>query len=90
MFSQLKYDPIVADWIDTINPKKTTEHNYISALEIYTKYTGKSPEELITEAEKEIKAGLLPRERTVKRDLFGFRRYLQGKKTLSFNSLPYL
>lgn len=60
MSSQLKYDPIVTEWIDTINPKKTTEHNYIRALEIYTRFTGKSPEELITEAEKEVKQGYCP------------------------------
>lgn len=84
-FSQFKYNHIVTEWVDTTNPKKTTEHNYIRALEIYTKFTGKSPGQLITEAEKEIKTGLLPRERTVKRDLLGFRRYLRIK-----NSLLYL
>lgn len=51
----MKYDPIV-ERIDTTNTKKQP-NTYVRALEIHTEYTGKSPEELITEAKKEIKAG---------------------------------
>jgi integrase len=45
---------------------------------------------LITEAEKEIKAGLLPRERTIKRDMIGFRRYLQDRKLSPLSVKSYM
>jgi integrase len=89
-FTDLKSDPIIIEWIDTISPKKSTEYNYIRAMVIYSEYAGKSPNELITEAEKEIKAGLLPRERTVKRNLIGFRKYLQDKKLSPLSVKSYM
>lgn len=89
-FPELRNDPIIIEWLDSISPKKSTEYNYIRAMVIYTEYAGKSPKELIAEAEKEIKAGLLPRERTVKRDLIGFRRCLQGKKLSPLSVKSYM
>lgn len=46
-FAALKHDPIFIEWIDTTNPKKQP-NTYVRALEIYTEYTSKSPDELIT------------------------------------------
>jgi integrase len=80
MGSDLKNDIRIIEWFDTISPKKATERNYIRSMQNFTEWIGKSPEELIIEAEKEIKAGLLPRERTIKRNLIGFRRHLHDKK----------
>jgi hypothetical protein len=89
-YTDLKNDPIIIEWINTISPKKTTEHNYPQVMDIYTEYVGRSPEELITEAEREIRAGLLPRERTVKRNLIGFRKYLQDKKLSPLTVKSYM
>ncbi len=76
--------------METTNPKKSTEYNYIRAMDIYSEHIGKSPSQLIIEAEKEIRAGLLPRERTVKHNLIGFRRYLQEKKLSPLSVKSYM
>lgn len=46
-------------------------------MHAFTDWTGKNPNELLTEAEAEIRKGLLLRERSIKRYLIGFRKYLQ-------------
>src|SRR5665647_631353 len=74
---ELQEDSFVVEWFDTINPSDNTKRHYLSAMQFYTEFTGKSPEELISEAEAEIKAGVLPRIRKIKRYLTGFRKHLQ-------------
>ncbi|WP_406661630.1 hypothetical protein V7O66_03695 [Methanolobus sp. ZRKC3] len=66
--------------MDELNPKKNTESAYLSAFKLYTDYTGMTPLELLTEAENDIKSGILPRERAIKRHLSGFRKHLQSKE----------
>jgi integrase len=89
-YPELKNDPIIIEWMEIINPKKSTEYNYIRAMDIYSEHIGKSPSQLIMEAEKEIRAGLLPRERTVKHNLIRFRRYLQDKKLSPLSVKSYM
>ena len=72
---ELQEDSFVVEWFDTINPSDNTKRHYLSAMQFYTEFTGKSPEELISEAEAEIKAGVLPRIRKIKRYLTGFRKH---------------
>lgn len=48
-------------------------------MQVYTKFIGKTPKELILKAEADIKAGLLPRERKVKRYLNDFYAHLEDK-----------
>ena len=43
----------------------------------FTEWTGKTPNELLTEAEEEIKSGKLMRQRNIKKYLTGFRKHLQ-------------
>jgi integrase len=47
-------------------------------MQHFTEYTGKTPEELLKEAEEEIRAGKLMRERQVKKQLIGFRKLLEN------------
>ena len=50
-------------------------------MQVFIDYTGKDPETLLTlleEAEKDIKSGKLMRQGRIKRDLTGFRKYLQN------------
>jgi integrase len=75
---ELKQDDFVNDWLDTLNPSENTKRNYLFGLQGFTEWAGKTPKELITEAETEIKAGLLMRERSIKRCLVGYRKYLQS------------
>lgn len=77
---ELKEDPIISDWLDTLNPSFNTEKNYLTAMKVYCLWTGKSPEELLTEAETEIKAGLLMRQRGIKKNIISFRKFLQEEK----------
>jgi integrase len=74
---ELQEDSFVVEWFDTIDPADNTQKHYLSALQFYTEFAGKTPEELISEAEAEIKAGVLPRVRKIKRYLTGFRKSLQ-------------
>ena len=77
---ELQEDSFVVEWFDTIYPADNTKKHYLSAMQFYTEFTGKTPEELITEAEAEIKAGVLPRVRKIKRYLTGFRKSLQDNE----------
>jgi integrase len=81
-FNDLKKDKKINEWLDTVNPKPSTEKNYLRAMGKYTEWMDKSPIELYTEAIADIKAGLLPTERGIKGNLNGFRRHLM-KQNLS-------
>jgi integrase len=75
--SELKQDHIIIEWLDTLNPKPNTERNYLLAMQAFTEWVDKSPTELLTEAEQEVREGKLMRERNIKRYLIGFRKYMQ-------------
>lgn len=83
--TDLKQNPIVIEWLQTANTKPNTEKAYLQGMQDFTDYTGKDPETLLEEAEEDIKAGKLMRQRQIKRDLIGFRKYLQdlGKAPLT-------
>jgi integrase len=57
-------------------------------MQDFTEYTGKDPDTLLEDAENDIKAGKLMRQRQLKRHLIGFRQYLQdeGKAPLTIKS----
>lgn len=74
---ELRHDHIINDWLDNINAAKNTERNYLQAMRQYTDFTELTPERLLTEAEEEIKAGVLMRQRKIKSYIVGFRKYLQ-------------
>jgi integrase len=88
--SELKNDLLIIEWFETLNPKPTTEKNYIRAMREFTEWAGKTPNELLTEAEAEIRKGLLMRERNIKRYLIGFRKYLQNEKYASTSVKTYM
>lgn len=77
---ELKKDSYINEWFDAIDPADNTQKHYLSALQFYTEFTGKTPEELISEAEAEIKAGVSSRVRKIKRYLTGFRKSLQDNE----------
>lgn len=74
---ELQKDSFINEWFDTIDPADNTQKHYLSALQFHTEFTVKTPEELINEAEAEIKAGVSSRVRKIKRYLTGFRKSLQ-------------
>lgn len=73
--AELTKDPVVNEWLMTLNAKKHTERNYLLALQIFTDWAGKTPNELLVEAESE--STLLMRQRHIKSYLIGFRQHLQ-------------
>ena len=75
--SELKKDPMIIEFLAIMNPRPNTEKNYIQALQSYTEFTGKDPETLILEAEEEIRAGKLMRQRSIKKHLITYRQHLQ-------------
>lgn len=77
---ELNKNLIIIEWMDTLNPKPNTRKNYLRAMQDFTEWTKKTPEELINEAEKEIQEGILPRRRKIKVYLIGFRKHLQDRE----------
>jgi integrase len=75
--NELKQDSIIIDWLDNINAAANTEKLYLQAMRQYTDFTGLTPEQLLTEAEGETKAGMLMRHRKIKSYIIGFRKHLQ-------------
>lgn len=76
---ELRNDPTVIEWFEIINSKPNTERNYLLGFHWFTEFTNKEPETLLLEAEREIKDGILPRQRSIKKYLTGFRKHLQDK-----------
>lgn len=75
--TELVNDPTIIEWLQTANAKPNTEKAYLQGMQDFTEYTGKDPETLLNEAEEDIRAGKLMRQRRIKRDLIGFRKHLQ-------------
>ena|SRR5665647_1192724 len=77
--NELKEDTFIIEWLEALNATDNTERNYLQGMQFYTEWIKKTPEELILEAEAEIKSGLLGREKSLKKRLVGFRKQLQDK-----------
>jgi integrase len=71
--------PIVEKWLLRIDAKPTTIDNYLHSIRLYCDFLNKTPDELIEEAEAEIKAGKLMRERKIETYLLSFKRDLQNQ-----------
>lgn len=73
---ELQKDSTILDWFDNLNPSENTRKHYLMGMQVYTEFTGMTPKELIDESEAEIKAGVSPRERKIKKYLIRFRKHL--------------
>ncbi len=71
-------DYMIEDWFDTQQYSQGTKERYGLALRTYTEITRLNPEQLILEAEEDIKEGKLPRERRIKQHMVKFRKNLQN------------
>ncbi|WP_156160963.1 MULTISPECIES: hypothetical protein [unclassified Methanosarcina] len=78
--SELVNDPLIVDWIDTLNPAINTKKLYLQAMQNFTDWSGKTPSDLLIETKDEIKSGKLMRQRKIKSYLIGFRKHLQDQK----------
>ena len=77
--NELREDSTITEWLNIINTRPNTERNYLLGFQWFTEWTGKEPEALLLEAEQEIKDGFLMRQRSIKKYIIGFRKYLQDK-----------
>jgi|GEM_PF-331141 len=75
---ELRNDKTIKRWLLNSNFQPNTQKGYILALQHYTEYTKKTPEQLIQEAKAEIKAGKLMDEREILDMVAGFRNHLQA------------
>ena len=73
--SELIGDKIVKDWLSGIRATENTRGSYLQAMQQFTEHVNKTPLVILEEAEGEIKAGLLMRERNITTYL----REFQGK-----------
>jgi len=62
---ELKTDKIIKDWLYGIKATDDTRKMYLQSMQQFTEFTHKTPLQLIEEAETEIRAGLLMRERNI-------------------------
>lgn len=69
-------DYMIEDWFDSQQYSEGTKGRYANCMKKYSAFVGLSPEELILEAEEDIRAGKLPRERRIKRHMVKYRKSL--------------
>ncbi len=77
--NELKNDKIIKDWLSGIKAAYETRRVYLQSMQQFTEFTHNTPLQLIEEAEKEIRAGLLMRERNITSYLREFREHLERK-----------
>ncbi|WP_406662386.1 site-specific integrase [Methanolobus sp. ZRKC3] len=74
----VKYET-VREWMEIVNPRPNTRRNYLTGMLKYVKFTGLNPDELLQEADEDIKKGVLPRERRIKKKLVSYRNWLDSQ-----------
>ena len=60
-YDDLRQDPTISQWLDTILKKPNTERNYLMGLHKYLDFTGMFPDTLLDEAEDEAAKQIRPR-----------------------------
>jgi len=88
--SDLKNDSILSNWFLSIDASAYTQRNYLQAIKAFCEFTEKTPDELILEAEQEIKYGLLMRQRYIKIYLISFKKSLQDKGLAPMTVISYM
>lgn len=69
----------VDNWMLAIEASYNTRRNYTNAIKAYCEFLSKGPDQLITEAKAEIKAGMLMDERLIFVDIPRFKQHLKNK-----------
>lgn len=72
----LRNDAVVKKWLTETNLAPYTERNYLISLQMYCDFTKLTPEQLIKEADDDVRAGILNRDRMIKQHLIGFKSSL--------------
>jgi integrase len=77
---EVREDTQIKNWLCDIGAARNTSESYIEGMQQFTQCVKKTPLELIEEAEAEIKAGLLLRERSIGEYLRLFKEELENRK----------
>ncbi len=72
-------DPKIKQWYSLLELSENTQRLYNFTMKQFCECVGKTPTELIKEAETEIKKGLLPSERKIVEDIVKYKNYLKDK-----------
>ncbi len=83
---ELREEKVIKRWLSGKRATKETVQSYLQSMQMFTDFIGKGPGELLDEAEAEIRAGLLMRERNIDLYLLDFRE-VQEQKGLSPTSV---
>ena len=86
---ELKNDPIVSNWLLSIDASANTERNYLQAIKAFCEFTVKTPDGLILEAEHEVESRLLMQQRHIKTYLINFKKFLQDKPLAPITVITY-
>ncbi len=77
--TSVKDDELLDEWFSIIEAAENTKRNYLQGMALYTEFTNMTPSQLLEEAESEITSGILPRKRSIRKHLLGFRDMLKDK-----------
>ncbi|MBE0428186.1 MAG: tyrosine-type recombinase/integrase [Nitrospirae bacterium] len=77
---ELKKEPLIIEWFANIEAAEHTRRNFLQGMRYYTNFIKKTPNELLEEAENEIKNGILMRKRKIRGYILTFREWLKGRE----------
>lgn len=73
----IQNDLHLIEFIQNLNVRKTTQEIYIKRLKVYCEFTGKTPTQLIEEAEEDEENRIRMKKRRIKKDLTSYILYLR-------------
>ncbi len=88
--SELENNELIKEWFSIMEAAPNTRRNYLKGMALYTDFTGKTPEQLLEEAESEIKSGLLMRKRSIRKYLLDFREMLKAREYAPKTTINYV
>lgn len=72
-------EKLIERWFDLKNVSSGTQINYRIGFRYYVELTGKTPSELLQEAEKEEAGNIIPRKRSINDYLIKYKKFLMNK-----------
>ena len=73
----IQNDPHLIEFLQNLNIRKTTQEIYIKRLKVYCEFTGKTPTQLIEEAEEDEESRIRMKNRRIKKDIMNYLIYLR-------------
>jgi integrase len=78
-YAELCQDSEIKLWLSRIGAKPNTVKSYLLGMQEYTEFVKMTPDELILEAESDVRAGKLMRERKILLRITEYREFLEKK-----------